>query len=111
MLLPSTRARFGSTFNSGEDVAATLASSEVDERHNLGMLGSSLFTQEREAGNISVTGTPVVMYENPAETQNVCRCLIPREKGLRRTPESSRSSIITSRSCRPRRTGSLISTL
>ena len=48
MLSPSRRASIGSTYNSGEDIATTLASFEVDEKTNLGMLASPLLTQERE---------------------------------------------------------------
>ena len=47
MLLPSRTACIGSTYNSGEDIATTLASSEVDEGLNLGMLASPLLTQKR----------------------------------------------------------------
>ena len=38
MLLPSRRASDGSTYNSGEDIATTPASSEMDERQSMGML-------------------------------------------------------------------------
>ena len=48
MLLPSRRASIGSTCNSGEDIATTPASSEVDEKPNEGVLASSLLTQERQ---------------------------------------------------------------
>ena len=34
-LLPSTRASFGSAYNSGEDVTTTPVSSEVDETHSM----------------------------------------------------------------------------
>ena len=44
MLLPSRGASIGSTCNS-----TTPVSSEVDERQNMGMLASPLFTQKREA--------------------------------------------------------------
>ena len=50
MLLPSRRASIGSTYNSGVDIATVPASSEVDERPNLGMLASLLLTQQRQAG-------------------------------------------------------------
>ena len=43
ILLPSRRASFGSTYDSGEDVTTTPASSEVDE--SMRMLASPLFTQ------------------------------------------------------------------
>ena len=49
MLVPSRRAGIGSTYNSGEDIATTPASSEVDERPNMGMLASPALTQERNA--------------------------------------------------------------
>ena len=49
MLLPSRRASIGPTFNSGEHIATTTASSELDERQNLGMLASPLFIQRRGA--------------------------------------------------------------
>ena len=48
MLLPSRRASTDSTHNSGEEIATTTASLDVDERPNLGMLASPLLTQERE---------------------------------------------------------------
>ena len=48
MLLPSRRANTGSTCNSGEDIAATPASSEVDGRPNWGMLASPVFTQKSD---------------------------------------------------------------
>ena len=46
--LRSRKASVGSSYNSGEDVATTRASSEVDERPNLGVLASPLLTQERD---------------------------------------------------------------
>ena len=49
MLLPSRRASIGSTKKSSEDIATTLASSEVDERQSMGMLASPLFTRKRAA--------------------------------------------------------------
>ena len=59
MLVPSRRAGIGSTYNSGEDIATTPASSEVDERPNMGMLASHVSTKEREmqrhSGFITVT--------------------------------------------------------
>ena len=48
MLSPSRRASIGSSYNSGEDIATTRASSELDGRQNWGVLASPLFTKERE---------------------------------------------------------------
>ena len=48
MLLPLRRAGIGSTYNSGEDIATTPASSEVYERPNMGLLASPVVTQERD---------------------------------------------------------------
>ena len=48
MLLPLRKASIGSTYNSGEDIATSQSSSEVDERPNWGMLASPLSTQKRE---------------------------------------------------------------
>ena len=53
MPLPPRRASSVSTYHSGEDIATTLASSEVDERPDLGMLASPLFTQTRQASAAS----------------------------------------------------------
>ena len=47
-LLPSRKARTGSTDNSVEDSVTTPAVSEVDERSDLGMLASPLLTQEED---------------------------------------------------------------
>ena len=44
-LRPSRRAGTGSTYNSGEDIATTPASSEVDERPYMGLLASPVLTQ------------------------------------------------------------------
>ena len=48
VLIPR-RASIGSTCNSGEDIAATPAASEVDETQIMGLLVSPLYTQKREA--------------------------------------------------------------
>ena len=101
MLLPSRQASLGSTYNSREDIATTPASSEVDERQNVGMLASPPFTQKREASaapsriyhsnrenyvSSSSTSTrkPVAMYshtrESNVEIQMFCRSLLQREK-------------------------------
>ena len=51
MLLPSRRVSIGSTYNSGEDIAAAPASSEVDKRQHFGKVGSTaVYTGEGEAG-------------------------------------------------------------
>ena len=50
-LLPSRRVSIGSTYNSGEDIAAAPASSEVDKRQHFGKVGSTaVYTGEGEAG-------------------------------------------------------------
>ena len=43
VLLPSRRKSLESIQNSGEDIATTRASSEVDERQSMGMLAAPLF--------------------------------------------------------------------
>ena len=48
MLLPARKASVGSTYNSGEDVATTPVSSEVDERQSIGMLASPLQVQPQQ---------------------------------------------------------------
>ena len=52
-LLPSRKASIASTCNSGEDIAAAPASSEVDEKP-IGMLASPLLSQERETRAASI---------------------------------------------------------
>ena len=54
MLLPSGTVSIGSTYNSGEDIATALASSEVDERPNWRMLASPMFTQKEESSKCSL---------------------------------------------------------
>ena len=59
MLSLSRGASTGSTDNSGENIGATSAVSEMDERQNLGMLTSPLLTQERET-----SAAPFRMYHS-----------------------------------------------
>ena len=116
MLLSSRRASIGSTYNSGEDIGATPASSEVDERPNLGMVVSSLLTKERErqvqhhSGFITLTWTNLSHVhhtfepsrgdprpcthtrESQAEMQMFCRSLPQREK---ESPLSIKKSAIS----------------
>ena len=81
MLLPSRRASVGSTCYSGEVIAITPASSEVDERPNLGMLASPLLTPKREASAAHsgfITLTKKILHV-PTSTGDPWRCTHTRE--------------------------------
>ena len=97
MLLPSGTASICSTCNSGDHVATIPVSSEVVERHNVGMLASPLFTQKREA-----SAAPSRIYHSSRENSvsylshplflqgNLLRCIHKRKWS--RDPKSLQES-------------------
>ena len=94
MLVPSRRAGIGSTYNSCEDIATTPASSEVDERPNMGLLASPVLTQERNAAPFRIyhsnienvesrsshvptrTGRPAAMYSHKRKSSRDSHVLV-----------------------------------
>ena len=108
VFLPQRKASmhwFDLQYNSGEDIATTLASSEVDERPNWGMLASPLLTrvtrretsaapsriynsnrensESRSSRVPTSTERPVAMHshrESQVQNQMFCKSLIQRER-------------------------------
>ena len=74
MLLPLRKASIGSTYNSGEDIATSPSSSEVDERPNLGMLASN--TEERDS-----SAAPFRIYHSNRENSESRSSHVPTSTG------------------------------